>query len=68
MTNEAIARQRGTTERSVERRLSAVFRALGIDALPGVNPRVEAARLYIDAAGVPSRLQVGRDTGQSGGH
>lgn len=55
MTNEAIAARRGTTQRSVERRLAMVFRALGIDAMPDVNPRVEAARMYIAAAGIPAR-------------
>lgn len=68
MTNEAIARNRGTTERSVERRLTLVFRALGIDELPDVNPRVEAARLYIEAAGVPSRLQVNQELSRPPDH
>lgn len=68
MTNEAIARQRGTTERSVERRLTAVFRALGIDALVDVNPRVEAARIYIEAVGMPRRSPVGADIRPSANH
>lgn len=54
-TNAAIAQQRGTSERSVERVLSAVFHALGIDADGPLNPRVEAVRRFISAAGTPER-------------
>lgn len=55
LTNAAIAQARGTTERSVERLLQAIYTALGI-AVDGVlNPRVEAIRIYIAVAGVPER-------------
>lgn len=54
MTNAAIARDRETTERSVERILASVFSALEIPASPDVNPRVEAVRRYIAAAGLPT--------------
>lgn len=54
MTNSAIARDRQTTERSVERILASVFTALEIPTSPDVNPRVEAVRRYIAAAGIPT--------------
>lgn len=54
-TNAAIAQQRGTSERSVERVLSAVFHALEIDGEGPINPRVEAVRRFISAAGTPER-------------
>lgn len=54
LTNAAIARRRETTERTVEQRLQSVYVALGIDVTPDVNPRVEAIRRYIAAAGIPS--------------
>ena len=55
MTNSAIARDRRTTERTVERILASVFAALQIPTSPDVNPRVEAVRRYIAAAGIPTR-------------
>lgn len=54
-TNAAIAQQRNTSERSVERVLSSVFQALAIDADGALNPRVEAVRRFISAAGTPER-------------
>jgi DNA-binding NarL/FixJ family response regulator len=45
-SNEEIARQMDLTTRSVERRISRLYRSLGVDADPKVNSRVEAARLY----------------------
>lgn len=55
LTNMSIAEQRGTTERSVERLLHAIYATLGIHVDGRVNPRVEAIRMYIAAAGVPER-------------
>jgi len=55
LTNSAIARQRATSERTVEQRLQAVYRSLHIPLSDEVNPRIEAVRLYILAAGVPER-------------
>ena len=52
-TNSAIARQRQTNERAVEKRLRAVYLALGISVTSDVNPRVEAIRRYIAEAGMP---------------
>lgn len=54
LTNAAIARRRGTTERSVEQRLQSVYQTLGIEMSIDVNPRVEAVRVYIVEAGMPS--------------
>lgn len=55
LTNAAIARHRGTGERSVEMLMHSVFTELGIETNGDVNPRVEAIRLYIGAAGMPAR-------------
>lgn len=54
LSNSAIARQRGTTERSVERILAAVFSTMGIRDSADVNPRVEAVRRFVAAAGLPA--------------
>ncbi len=56
MTNAAIAKHRNTSERTVEMRLKSVYAALGIVVTSDVNPRVEAARQYIEAAGVPEHV------------
>lgn len=58
MTNAAIAKHRNTSERTVEMRLKSVYAALGIQVTPDVNPRVEAVRQYIEAAGVPEHVEV----------
>lgn len=55
-TNEYIAQLKGTHQSTVERWSVEIFRALGIDTRSNVNPRVEAARQFIAAAGVPDRL------------
>ena len=55
MSNAAIARERGTTERNVEALLQNAFAALGIQPGPDINPRVEAVRRYVAAAGLPAR-------------
>jgi DNA-binding NarL/FixJ family response regulator len=55
LTNAAIARERGVSERSVEMLMHSVFHTLGIPTSGDVNPRVEAIRRYIDAAGMPGR-------------
>jgi DNA-binding NarL/FixJ family response regulator len=54
LTNAAIARHRSTNERTVEQRLQSVYQALDIPITGDVNPRVEAVRQYIMAAGVPA--------------
>ena len=60
LTNTAIAQRRGTTERNIERRLKSVYDVLGISTDAELNPRVEAVRRYVSAAGMPSE----RDTAQ----
>lgn len=52
-SNAEIARQRDTTLRSVERMVSRTFAALGVADDPSSNARVAAARIYIEAMGVP---------------
>jgi DNA-binding NarL/FixJ family response regulator len=54
LSNGAIAERRGTSERSVEQHLHGVYEALGIPTRGDVNPRVEAVRRYVDAAGLPT--------------
>jgi DNA-binding NarL/FixJ family response regulator len=54
-TNQEIARRRSTSLRAVEQVLNAVFAALSIDSATGINPRVEAVRRFISAAGTPDR-------------
>ena len=58
MTNAAIAKHRNTSERTVEMRLKSVYAALGINVTADVNPRVEAVRQYIEAAGVPAHVEA----------
>ncbi len=53
LTNSAIAHRRGTSESAVEQVLASVFRNLGLDHGADVNPRIQAARIYIAAAGMP---------------
>lgn len=54
-TNAEIARRRHTSVRAVEQLLNAVFTALGIESDGPLNPRVEAVRMFITAAGTPER-------------
>lgn len=54
-TNAEIAHRRKTSERSVERLLNGVFATLGISGDGSINPRVEAVRQFISAAGTPER-------------
>lgn len=54
-TNSAIAAARGTSERSVERLLQASFESLELPDNGDVNRRVDAVRMFIRHAGVPSR-------------
>jgi len=59
LTNAAIAKRRGIGERSVERLLRSVYETLGIPVDGEVNPRVEAVRCYIAAAGIPAEPRAG---------
>lgn len=60
LTNAAIARMRSTQERTVEQRLQAIYSAMAIPVAGDFNPRVEAVRRYIQAAGVPEDDGVSR--------
>jgi len=50
-TNNQIAEARGTTVRAVEGMISRIFQALEIDVQAVGNPRVEATKAYLRAAG-----------------
>ncbi|WP_284983052.1 response regulator transcription factor [Arthrobacter sp. efr-133-TYG-118] len=52
-SNAEIAKQRGSSMRSVEKAVSRTFEALGLNRSPGVNPRVAAATLYARTFGLP---------------
>jgi DNA-binding NarL/FixJ family response regulator len=60
LNNAAIAERRGTSERSVEQHLQAAYAALGIELGGELNPRVEAARRYIEVAGIPAASEPSR--------
>ena len=55
-TNDHIAQMKGASQSTVERWTAEIFRGLGIDTKGHVNPRVEAVRRFIAAAGIPDRL------------
>jgi DNA-binding NarL/FixJ family response regulator len=55
-TNEFIAQCTNSGLSSVERWVMQVFRALGLDSRGNINPRVEAARIFIAASSLPERL------------
>ena len=54
-TNAEIARRRAKSVSSVEQMLNTIFKALAIEEIEDVNPRIEAVRIYVQAVGVPSR-------------
>lgn len=60
MTNAAIAKHRGTSERAVERQLKLIYQALEIDSDQMNNARVLATRRYLEATG-RSSVMAGRD-------
>jgi DNA-binding NarL/FixJ family response regulator len=53
LSNEAIAKERGVSLRSVESLVSRLFTSLGIASDPTVSARVAAAMLYARWVGVP---------------
>ena len=53
LTNDAIARERRVSLRSVETLVSRLFSTLGISGDPNVNARVTAAMLYARWVGIP---------------
>lgn len=54
-TNDHIAALRQVNVSTVERWVAEVFKALGIPSSGPVNPRVEAVRRFVEAAGIPER-------------
>lgn len=54
-TNTAIAKMRKISVRAVELSTKAIYQNLGIDTASDLNPRVEAARIFISIAGTPER-------------
>lgn len=54
-TNAEIARRRETSVSSVEQLLNTTFKNLGIQSSEEINPRIEAVRIFIQAAGIPNR-------------
>lgn len=59
LSNAEIAKRRGITLSGAEQAVSAVFRALELQQRDQLMPRVEAARLYIEARGLPKRADDG---------
>lgn len=55
-TNEHIASLKDASQSTVERWVVEIFRTLKIDTKGNLNPRVEAVRRFVAAAGVPDRL------------
>lgn len=55
LTNAAIARQRGISERAVERTMQGICARWGIETGGEINSRVEAVRRYVEYAGLPNR-------------
>ena len=53
MSNQQIAKERGTTIRAVENLVKRAFETAGVDVENDANPRVTAAREYIKLAGMP---------------
>lgn len=54
-TNDHIASMTGAAVSTVERWTAEIFRHLRIETRGIVNPRIEAVRVFIAAAGVPQR-------------
>lgn len=54
-TNEFIVQSTSSSLSSVERWVMQVFRALGLDSRGNINPRVEAARIFIASSSLPDR-------------
>lgn len=54
-SNTEIAARRSTSVSAIEQSVSAVFKAMAIDARGPLNSRVEAVRRYIETVGLPTR-------------
>ena len=53
LSNAEIAAQRGVTKRAAEGLIQRTIAALGIAPDERLNPRVQAVRMYFQAAGIP---------------
>lgn len=53
LSNQAIARVRGTSESAVESLFTGVFRVLEIERSEGVNRRAMAIKNFVDVCGAP---------------
>lgn len=51
----SIAERRGLLVSRVEHLVSQIYEQLKLDTLGEIDPRVESARIYMAAKGVPSR-------------
>ena len=58
LSNEEIARVRGSSVRAVEAMVSRIFAALGVGDDPHLSSRVAAARIYMQYAGMPPAKEV----------
>lgn len=58
LSNAEIAKRRGVTLSGAEQAVGAVFRKLGLQHSDDLMPRVEAARIYIEARGLPRRTDA----------
>lgn len=54
-SNEAVADRLGITEWAVQKRVSTLFKSLGLDESPATNRRVMAALLYLSSRGTAER-------------
>lgn len=54
LSNDEIARRRGVAKRAAERSVQRLYGALGLGEDGDRNPRVEAARIYVRAFGLPA--------------
>lgn len=54
-TNNEIAKRRKTTVSAVEQIFKTIIKQLDIQVTDAVNVRIEAARVFIDAVGIPDR-------------
>jgi DNA-binding NarL/FixJ family response regulator len=68
LSNAAIARERGITERAAEKLLQSALQALGVPDDPGMNRRVEGVRRFVASAGLPTRRSLEHLGSSDGDH
>lgn len=54
-TNQELAERLEVAAKTVEQRLTLIFKVLEVDQLDGINPRAEAIRKFVQTAGLPER-------------